>query len=80
MEVLKYEKRIETHFTHFGAWFFDGRRWGDLTATTPLHFAPPYQDLQARLRPIYSIGSGSVATVPGGAAGATAPVSPNYGW
>lgn len=70
-EAMKYEKRLETIQTHFAAWFLDGRGWGDLPAGTPLEWAVPYQDLQARQLPIYSIlGAGSPT-----AAGAS-----TYGW
>jgi hypothetical protein len=75
MEAMKYEKRIETAYTHFAAWFLDGRGWGDLTEGTPLHWAAPYQDLQARGRSgnaIYSTGVGTG----GGAAAARS----GYGW
>lgn len=74
MEALKYEKRLETALTHFGAWFLDSRGWGDLPEGTGLHWAPPYQDLQARGRTgtqIYSTGGG---TNPGSAPKGT------YGW
>jgi hypothetical protein len=56
MEAMKYEKRIETVQTHFAAWFLDMRGWGDLVEGTPIHWAPPYQDLQARGLPSYSTG------------------------
>jgi hypothetical protein len=60
MEAMKYEKRMETAYTHFMAWFLDSRGWGDLPAGTGLHWAPPYQDLQARGRTvIYSTGGGN---------------------
>lgn len=48
MEALKYEKRLETQFTHFGAWFLDMRGWGDLPEGTGLHWATPWEDLLAR--------------------------------
>ena len=59
-EALKYEKRIETQFTHFAAWFLDNRGWGDLPENTGLHWAPPYEDLQARgqTATVYSTGGG----------------------
>ena len=68
-EALKWEKRVETAYTHFAAWFLDMRGWGDLPEGTGTHWAPPYQDLQARGRlstEIYSTGgltgnSGSAA-------------------
>lgn len=71
-EAMKYEKRIETLQTHFAAWFLDSRGWGDLPQGTPTHWAPPYQELQARRAGIYSIGEG---TTGGGAAGPS-----TYGW
>ena len=60
LEALKYEKRIEAQFTHFGAWFLDGRGWGDLPENTGLHWAPPFEDLQARgqTATVYSTGGG----------------------
>jgi hypothetical protein len=77
MEAMKWEKRMETAYTHFAAWFLDSRGWGDLPEGTPLHWAVPYQDLQARGRAtadIYSTGAG-VGTAPGSAA-----VKGTYGW
>jgi hypothetical protein len=76
-EALKYEKRIETAYTHFSPWYFDGRRWDDLPKDTPLWWPVPYQELQARGRPIealYGTGLGS-----GNAPNSTAPGSA-YGW
>jgi hypothetical protein len=61
-DAIKYEKRMETAFQHYGAWYFDGRGWNDLAEGTPLHWAPPYQDLQARGytgTQIYSVGTGT---------------------
>jgi hypothetical protein len=77
MEAMKYEKRIETAYTHFAAWFFDMRGWGDLAEGTPLFWAVPYQDLQARgyqAAAIYSTGNG-VGTAPN----SFAPKG-TYGW
>jgi hypothetical protein len=62
MEAMKWEKRMETILGTFSPWFLDGRGWGDLAEGTPLHWAPPYQDLQARGLPasaIYSTGTGT---------------------
>ena len=76
-EALKYEKRIETAYTHYGAWYFDGRGWGELPKDTPLFLAVPYQDLQARgasLSAIYGAGPGA-----GNAPGSVAATSV-YGW
>ena len=58
-DALKWEKRMETAYTHFAGWYFDSRRWGDLAKGVPVDWAPPYQDLQVRLRAglqIYSTG------------------------
>jgi len=54
MEAMKWEKRIETAYTHWGAWYFDGRGWGDLPAGSPLEYPTPYQELDTRQLPIYS--------------------------
>lgn len=60
-EALKWEKRMETAFTHWGAWYFDSRGWGDLPANTPIHYPVPYQELDARGLVIYTITSGAAA-------------------
>jgi hypothetical protein len=76
-EALKYEKRIETAYTHYAPWFLDSRRWNDLPKDTPLFWPVPYQDLQARGRSVaqlYGTGPGS-----GNAPNSTAPGSA-YGW
>jgi hypothetical protein len=76
-EALKYEKRIETAYTHYAPWYLDMRGWGDLAKDTPLYWAVPYQDLQARGRPssaIYCSGP-----TPCTAASSTAGAS-TYGW
>ena len=74
-EALKWEKRIETAYTHFSAWFLDSRRWGDLVEGTPLYWAVPYTDLLARGRPASAVYSTGVNTTPGSAAGPS-----TYGW
>ena len=74
-EALKYEKRIETLQTHFAAWFLDMRGWGDLAEGTPIHWAVPYQDLQARGRTGTAIYSTGVGTAPNSAA-----PTGTYGW
>jgi hypothetical protein len=74
LEAMKYEKRIEEAYTHFAAWYLDERGWGDLAQNTALHWATPYQDLQARYSSaaaIYSTGGGNN---PASAAKGT------YGW
>lgn len=72
MHAMKWEKWMETLQSHFSGWFLDMRGWGDLPEGTPTHWAPPYQELQARQAGIYSIGTG---TTGGGAAGPS-----TYGW
>ena len=79
-EALKYEKRIETAFTHYAPWYLDSRRWDDLPKDTPLYWAVPYNDLQARGRPISALyGTGPGGPPAGNAANSTAPGS-SYGW
>lgn len=76
-EALKYEKRIETAMTSYTPWYLDGRGWGDLSVNTPLYWATPFQELQARSRPtsaIYGAGIGA-----GNAPGSFSGVS-TYGW
>jgi hypothetical protein len=68
MEAMKWEKRMETAYGHFMAWFLDSRGWGDLAEGTPLHWAVPYQDLQARNRPASAIYSTGLGTTGGAAA------------
>jgi hypothetical protein len=45
---MKYEKRLETAFTGYGAWYFDSRRFGDLIAGTPLEWPVPFQETDSR--------------------------------
>jgi len=76
-EALKWEKRIETGFTHYLSWYLDGRRWGDLAEGTPLFLPVPYRDWQARDKPsnlIYHTGVG-VGVAPNSAAAVG-----TYGW
>ena len=63
-EAMKWEKRMETAYTTYGAWFFDARGWGDLPEHTAVHWPVPNQELDARLLPIYDLGG---AGNPGGA-------------
>jgi hypothetical protein len=58
-EALKWEKRMETAYTHWGAWWIDGRGWGDLPAGTPLQYPVPYQELDTRLKPLYTYSTGA---------------------
>jgi hypothetical protein len=75
LEALKWEKRIETAYTHWMAWYIDSRGWNDLAEGTGIHWAAPYEDLQARGRTgteIYSTGgtTGNSGSAPKG----------TYGW
>jgi hypothetical protein len=71
MEAMKWEKRMETAYTTYGAWFFDSRGWGDLPVGTAIHWPVPNQELDARVLPIYNLGGVGQA---GGAAAS------NYGY
>ena len=76
-DALKYEKRIETAFTHYMPWYLDARGWGDLATDVPLFLATPYQDIQARGKPnsaIYGTGPG-VGNAPNSSAARSV-----YGW
>jgi hypothetical protein len=76
-EAIKYEKRIETAMVAYAPWYLDMRGWGDLPADTPLYWAVPYQDLQARgvaTAAIYGAGIGA-----GNATGSAA-TKGTYGW
>ncbi|NUO63429.1 MAG: hypothetical protein HOQ11_17565 [Gemmatimonadaceae bacterium] len=59
-EAMKWEKRMETAYTTFGAWYFDSRGWGDLPEGTALEWPVPYQELDARVKPIYDLGGPSL--------------------
>lgn len=47
-EMLKWEKRMATHYTGiaFVTWWWDSRGWGDLYKGTPLQYGMPCQELQ----------------------------------
>jgi hypothetical protein len=49
LEALKWEKRMETAYINFGAWYLDSRGWGDLAEGTAIHFPVPWQEQQVRL-------------------------------
>jgi hypothetical protein len=68
LEALKWEVRLETAYTHYGAWFFVGRGWGDLPVGTAVHWPVPYQELDARQQRTYNLGG---VGLPGGAAEST---------
>ncbi len=74
MEMLKWEKRLETHYTGlFGVpWYFEGRGWGDLYRGTYLQLPVPCEDLQL-------VGQGPCYTFGGPEDDTAAPVSV-YAW
>jgi len=77
LEAIKWEKRMETAYIAFLPWYLDSRGWGDLAQDTPLYWATPYQDLQARGVPtsaLYGVGPG-----PGNAPNSSA-AKGTYGW
>lgn len=76
-DALKYEKRIETAYTHYAPWYLDLRGWGELAKDTPLFWAVPYQDLQARGTAISAIYGAGLGT--GNAPNSTAALGV-YGW
>lgn len=63
MEMLKWEKRIETryHGPHNNGWYFDGRGWGDLYQGTYIELPVPEQDLLQLDLTVYTTGSGETA-------------------
>jgi hypothetical protein len=43
-------------FTGWASWYLDSRGWGDLAEGTALEYPVPYQELDARRKPIYDLG------------------------
>jgi hypothetical protein len=68
LEAMKWEKRMETAYTTYGAWFFDGRAWGDLPQGTAVHWPVPVQEIDARRGTTYNLGG---VGQPGGAGPST---------
>jgi hypothetical protein len=64
LEAMKYEKRMETAFDTFGAWYFDSRGWGDLPTNTALQYPVPFEELDARGHPFYDLGGGGLWSAP----------------
>jgi len=56
MEAMKWEYRMETMFVSYASQYFSGRGWGDLPEGTPVHWPVPYQEMDARGHPFYSLG------------------------
>jgi hypothetical protein len=55
-EAMKWEKRLETAVVSYAGWYSDSRGWDDLIQGTALEFPVPYQELNARRHPYYSLG------------------------
>jgi hypothetical protein len=70
-EAMKYEKRLETAYSGWAMWYFDGRGWGDLPNGTAVHFPVPQQELDTRAMPLYELG---------GIGGSEAAPAGNYGF
>ena len=77
-EAMKWEKRIESQYTHFAAWFLDSRGWGDLPKDTPLFWATPFQDQQARGRAVSALYGAGIA--PGSAPNSATTTVGTYGY
>ena len=56
LEAMKWEKRVETAYISYGAWYFDMRGWGDLAEGTPIHFPVPWQERDVRVQPYTNMG------------------------
>jgi hypothetical protein len=57
LEAMKWEKRMETAYTNWGAWFFSGRGWGDLPDGTALEWPVPWQEMNTRaINAFYNLG------------------------
>ena len=55
-EAMKWEKRMEIAYTGWASWYFDSRAWGDLPEGTALEYPVPFQELDARRKPLYDLG------------------------
>jgi hypothetical protein len=58
-EAVKYEKRLETLFTGYNAWFTEERGWGDLPAGSTQMWPVPYQEMDARRETYYNSVTGA---------------------
>ena len=64
-EAMKWEKRLETALTGWNQWYLDSRGWGDLPVGTALSWPVPYQELDARAKPLYNSTSAAGASTYG---------------
>ncbi len=75
-EAMKWEKRLESEYAGWAVWFFDSRGWGDMPVGTPFNWPVPFQELDARIKPYYTLGGLSgTSPRPGGL-----PASTTYGF
>ncbi len=58
-DALRWEKWMETAYTHWGGWWIDNRGWGVLPANTPNQYPVPYQELDTRVLPSYTYTTGA---------------------
>ena len=65
---MKWEKRMETAYATYAAWFIDGRGWGDLVYGMPTMWPVPNEEMDSRQEPFYNMGG---AGNPGSAAKGT---------
>jgi hypothetical protein len=56
LEMLKWEKRLETYHERFGGFYWDSRRWGDLAEGSFVHMPIPLAELTALGMAIYTHG------------------------
>jgi hypothetical protein len=55
MDALKWEYRMETMFVSYVSQWYSSRGWGDLPEGTAVHWPVPYQEMDARIHPFYSL-------------------------
>jgi hypothetical protein len=56
LEAMKYEKRNETAYATYVAWFQDGRGWGDMLAGMPVMWPVPNEEMDSRQEGFYNMG------------------------
>ncbi len=56
LEAMKWEKRNETAYATYAAWFQDGRGWGDMLAGMPIQWPVPNEEMDSRQEPFYNMG------------------------
>jgi hypothetical protein len=69
MEAMKWEKRMEVGWTSYARWYVDSRGWGDLVQGSPNEYPVPYQEMNARRKPSYSLGGGGPSSATKGTYG-----------